>query len=306
VKNNLEFERFIKERSELFWYTPENKKSDLSREVIVETILNYGDEKDVKRLFESWEQWKLPKFSGNRPVNRDQIIFRQQHIISNCISINMHKEILSESQILLLPLISAFRRNFYLAGGTAVALHIGHRRSIDFDLFCHKEFEAFRLKGIINKSGFTLERIIHESADQMHVIVNGVKLTFLQYPYLIVAADKFGTTMNIPDLITLAAMKALALGGRAKWKDYVDLYFLLKDHFSLGEIEKKAEQIFNQNFNGKLFRQQLAWYKDIDFSESLDYMFAPQRMREIREFLTSVANRAILVANLFMVETTWK
>jgi hypothetical protein len=47
----------------------------------------------------------------------------------------MHKEILSEKQKELLPLIRQFSREYYLAGGTAVALHIGHRRSIDFDLF---------------------------------------------------------------------------------------------------------------------------------------------------------------------------
>ena len=47
----------------------------------------------------------------------------------------MHKEILSENQIELLTLVKQFKRDFYLVGGTAIALHIGHRRSIDFDLF---------------------------------------------------------------------------------------------------------------------------------------------------------------------------
>ena len=47
----------------------------------------------------------------------------------------MHKEILSKQQVELLPLIQQFRREFYLVDGTAIALHIGHRRSIDFDLF---------------------------------------------------------------------------------------------------------------------------------------------------------------------------
>jgi hypothetical protein len=50
----------------------------------------------------------------------------------------MHREILSKGQLALLPLIKLFSKEFYLAGGTAVALHIGHRRSIDFDLFTDK------------------------------------------------------------------------------------------------------------------------------------------------------------------------
>jgi len=59
----------------------------------------------------------------------------------------MHKEILSEKQKELLPLIRQFSREYYLAGGTAVALHIGHRRSIDFDLFKDEIIKAARKYG---------------------------------------------------------------------------------------------------------------------------------------------------------------
>jgi hypothetical protein len=45
----------------------------------------------------------------------------------------MHKEVLSAPQTELLPVVRSFKREFYLAGGTAIALHIGHRRSIDLD-----------------------------------------------------------------------------------------------------------------------------------------------------------------------------
>ena len=51
----------------------------------------------------------------------------------------MYPEILSTQQRELLPFISHFKRNFYLVGGTAIALHLGHRRSIDFDLFTEKK-----------------------------------------------------------------------------------------------------------------------------------------------------------------------
>ena len=47
----------------------------------------------------------------------------------------MHKEILNDSQLELLPAMKCFRREYYLVGGTAIALHLGHRRSIDFDMF---------------------------------------------------------------------------------------------------------------------------------------------------------------------------
>ena len=47
----------------------------------------------------------------------------------------MHEEILNAAQQELLPLMAQFRQEYYLVGGTAIALHIGHRRSVDFDLF---------------------------------------------------------------------------------------------------------------------------------------------------------------------------
>lgn len=57
----------------------------------------------------------------------------------------MHKKILSKNQTELLPLVTKFKREFYLVGGTAIALHIGHRQSIDFDLFKEKSINKKKL-----------------------------------------------------------------------------------------------------------------------------------------------------------------
>ena len=58
----------------------------------------------------------------------------------------MHLEILSSQQRELLPFIAQFKRSFYLVGGTAIALHIGHRHSIDFDLFTIKKLNKSRIR----------------------------------------------------------------------------------------------------------------------------------------------------------------
>ena len=52
----------------------------------------------------------------------------------------------------------------------------------------------------------------------------------------------------MPTLLSLAAMKAFALGRRAKWKDYVDLCFLIRDHFSVPEIIREAQRLFGDSF----------------------------------------------------------
>ena len=50
--HNQELKEFIKEHNKLFWYTPEDKKGEISIELLLETILNYGNQESVKRLFE--------------------------------------------------------------------------------------------------------------------------------------------------------------------------------------------------------------------------------------------------------------
>ncbi len=76
----------------------------------------------------------------------------------------------------------------------------------------------------------------------------------------------------MPDLLTLAAMKVFALGQRAKWKDYADLYFIMKDYHSFEEISKKAGKLFGPEFNEKLFRIQLAYFNDVNYSEPIEFL----------------------------------
>lgn len=116
-------------------------------------------------------------------------------------------------------------------------------------------------------------------------MINKVKLTFFQYPYTIEHPVNIDSNMTMPDLITIATMKAFALDRRAKWKDYIDLYFILKDHYSISEICKKANSIYGNQFSEKLFREQLAFHKDIDYSEPVEYLVSPIPENEIKEFL---------------------
>lgn len=182
----------------------------------------------------------------------------------------MHKEILTKEQIALLPLVAEFSQDFGLVGGTAIALHLGHRRSVDFDLFSQKSFGN---QSLLNKILRHLETdgIIVNKLGELTLILKGVKLTFYQFPFPLDYAAIF-EGIKLPELLTLAAMKAFALGQRAKWKDYADLYFIIKDHFSVGQISEKGKQLFGGNFNEKLFRSQLAYFEGIDYAEQVEFM----------------------------------
>lgn len=78
-------------------------------------------------------------------------IQQRQKITSRSILRPMHKEILTEEQVKLLSLIHVFMKDFGLVGGKAIALQIGHRQSIDFDLFTYKEFNNEKVKKITSR-----------------------------------------------------------------------------------------------------------------------------------------------------------
>lgn len=200
-----------------------------------------------------------------------------------------HKEVLNGKQTELLPLIGEFKREYYLVGGTAIALYLGHRRSIDFDLFKFAPLNRKKNLEKVQSSGFP-SIVTWNVTDQMNLVVNEVKVTFFQYPFQIKANNSFDNIIRLPELLNLAAMKAYALGRRSKWKDYVDLYFLLKEKFSLNEISQRAKGIYGDLFSDKLFRSQLSYFEDVDYSEEVDYIIpSPPSDDRIKQYLIDIS-----------------
>lgn len=205
----------------------------------------------------------------------------------------MHSEILSDRQQDLLSLMAQFRREYYLVGGTAIALYIGHRRSIDFDLF---KFSAINHKRNLDRIAATPFKhiVTRRVMEQMNLIVNDVKVTFFQYPFPVTPTEHFDKYFRLPSLLQLAAMKAYALGRRSKWKDYVDLYFLLREHFTIADITDAATQLFGELYSEKMFRSQLCYFDDIDYSEAVDWLIPnPPTNDEIQRALTDIATQGI-------------
>ncbi|MFN0047854.1 MAG: hypothetical protein ACKVOU_01880 [Cytophagales bacterium] len=93
----------------------------------------------------------------------------------------------------------------------------------------------------------------------------------------------------MPSLLDLAAIKANALGKLSKWKNYVDLYFLLKYHFNVNEITERALVYFTDLFSEKLFGSQLASHNFINYKEEVNYIGAPVSEAEIKDFLIDKA-----------------
>jgi hypothetical protein len=186
----------------------------------------------------------------------------------------MHPEVLTKPAAQLFDSLARFR-GFYLAGGTALALQIGHRVSIDFDLFSDKKIEAKLLLEV--RRVFPQEKIspLINNLDELTALVNGVKLTFLRYPYP--PDEAFTTFRNVPLLSVrdIAVTKAYTIGRRGSYKDYVDLYYILVDRYtSLPDIIRGAEQRYGADFNSRLFLDQLLYTADLKDSD-IKYLKEP-------------------------------
>lgn len=204
----------------------------------------------------------------------------------------MYNNILTQNQTSLAERLLPACSDFYLAGGTALALQIGHRRSIDFDLASYKQIDPFSLERKLLSMGFDIQTVFTATGDELSILINGIKVTFFMFPFVVKHEVLWeGGQITVPEILDLGAMKAYALGRRNKWKDYVDLYFLLHDRMDIQDLILNAEKIFKCHFNSKLFREQLCYFDDIDFSETIEFVDVFPKDEEIKEFLEVVAIR---------------
>jgi len=173
---------------------------------------------------------------------------------------------------------------FYLAGGTGLALQLGHRISVDFDLFWQKEIPKnlfSQIKRIFKDSKI---EVIVNHPEQLTVTIEDIHLTFAKYPFPVIS--KFITYKGIKILpaLEIAAMKAYALGRRATLKDYVDLYFVMKEKITtLKKIIKFCGRKYGKEFDPRLFLEQLIYSKDI---EEIEIQFLKKKVsrEEIERF----------------------
>jgi len=205
-----------------------------------------------------------------------------------------HKEVLTKNQLELLPVLKRFKENFGLVGGTAIALQIGHRESIDFDMFTRDPEFDFNTSAIRNnfKRAAIIKQEIRDREFELTFVCMDVQFTFFNFDYTIPFTEKLDTILEMPNLLSLAAMKAFALAHRAKWKDYVDLYFIMRDYHNYDEIIEVASELFGLQFNERLFRQQLGFFDDVNYQEEVNYKegFAVPD-EDIKDFLMEVSLR---------------
>ena len=177
----------------------------------------------------------------------------------------MHIEAIWSEARPILSKLTSFKQleQFYLVGGTALAFQIGHRLSVDLDWFSQTSLPKDLLEQL--EAFFPEAKVVLEinNGRELTVKINGVKVTFLHYPFPLVEKLLTSDGYKLASVMDIAVMKAHTLGRRAAFRDYVDLYCILQDKVSLPQLLQKASECFGEEFNQRLFLEQLVYLKDI-------------------------------------------
>jgi len=197
----------------------------------------------------------------------------------------MHIDILPQEQQQLFRRLSteSFLRDWYLAGGTCLALYLGHRRSFDFDFFIHADFNTSHIVNILAGIG-TYERS-NEEKNTVNGILDGVKVSFLGYKYEMIDDIVNYDGIRLAGIRDIAAMKIEAIAGRGSRKDFVDLFFLLKQ-FSLEEILAFHATKYGPGLNNQYhLKKSLVWFADAE-PEVMPLMTAPLKWEEVKKSIS--------------------
>ncbi|MCL2070390.1 MAG: nucleotidyl transferase AbiEii/AbiGii toxin family protein [Treponema sp.] len=152
--------------------------------------------------------------------------------------------------------------DFFLVGGTALALQIGHRTSVDIDLFSKNKLRINEIDGYLNQNHSTLYQLLNSQNMIYQVLIEGIKVDFVEHPFELVEPVYYEKEIAYLGKKDIAAMKLHAIettGNRAK--DFIDIYFLLKE-ITLEEMFECYRKKYSTDniFNAK---RSLSFFDDV-------------------------------------------
>jgi hypothetical protein len=194
-----------------------------------------------------------------------------------------HGEVISKATESVLRSLagSGVLRPFYLAGGTGLALHLGHRVSEDLDLFSTELFnEDLLVQGVQGVAGFSL---VEKAPHTLHATIQGTKASFLGYAYPVLFPFVQFQQVAVADPRDIGCMKISAIASRGSKRDFVDLYAAAHE-FGLGHLL----ELFNRKFaltrhNGVHVKKSLIFFDDAE-KDPMPHMLAPVKWEEVKRF----------------------
>ncbi|MGH9522668.1 MAG: nucleotidyl transferase AbiEii/AbiGii toxin family protein [Terriglobales bacterium] len=201
-----------------------------------------------------------------------------------------HLEVMSAGLFETADRITAFDvlRDFYLAGGTALALQLGHRRSIDLDFFTSQPFSEDVLIGTLQAmSEFS---VVSRASQTLHLHISGAKISLFGYPYPLLFPLRNFRALAVADERDIGCMKISALAGRGTRRDFVDLYFIAQRHGFEPVLDMFKRKFATANYSMVHIRKSLAYFADAE-SEPMPDMLVPASWPAIRQFFENAVRK---------------
>lgn len=155
-----------------------------------------------------------------------------------------------------------FLNTFYLSGGTALSLQLGHRESEDLDFFSTEDFESIPIEIELEKIGKLESRETFKNT--LNCQLNGVKLQFLGYPYHLLEPLVEFEGIKLSSVFDIACTKLQTIGARGSRKDFIDLYIIF-EQYSLEELlEQMKKKYINTDFSLTHILKSLIYFDDAE------------------------------------------
>jgi len=177
---------------------------------------------------------------------------------------NFYTEVVPQATRLVLDNIKDIPdiQNFYLSGGTALSLLLGHRESEDLDFFTKNSFQPTLLQQKLLQRG-TLENVQIEEGT-LNLFLNKVKLQFQYYPYNLLEEFIPWDGINISSLVDIACTKLITISMRGSKKDFIDLYVILQQMTLEQLFSKLDEKYAKVQYNYPHILKSLVYFNDAD------------------------------------------
>ena len=181
-------------------------------------------------------------------------------------------------------------RSFNLVGGTALSLQIGHRKSIDLDLFTQTDFVADEILQHLLDNGYS-PQVRHVQKQTLIVEIDGIKVDFIRFRYPFANDILLWEDIRLADIRDIACMKIDAIMGRGKKKDFCDLYFLLQ-RFSLKDMMTWYANMFQHSTLFHVFKS-LTWFEDANLEGELDVFDETYDWKKAKETIVKAVEKTI-------------
>ncbi len=174
--------------------------------------------------------------------------------------------------------------NFYLAGGTALSLQLGHRTSVDLDFFSKSEIDIESLKEVLSNNNLKYH-ITNESLGTLDLVIDNVKISFLEYKYPLINDLISYNNIYLCSTLDIACMKITAISSRGSKKDFYDIWAILKEYSITDIFDALRKKYTDVEYSTAHLLKSLTYFKDAE-SEPEPVMIVDTNWEEVKRDIT--------------------